>query len=244
MRKVTVITSFDQSYYDKVGKHCLETMLQYWDPNIHIVLYVEDFELFNNSRFVKVPFEDLDPDYFVFQKEKRKASEKTFAKKAYSIIHAMENIETDILVWLDADVVTKKHITKEFIESLIPEDKLSTHLGVWHHAIKHDETSPLMFSCETGFFALNKNHKHYDKFVKRYKERYVNREKEDLRRFYDGDVYGAVVKEFKEKEMNDINPGMHKTPMSRSILKSYLVHFKHGLKRRDDFEKLVEKVKS
>lgn len=242
MKKITVITSFDKLYYDKVGKYCLETMLNYWDPNIDIVLYVEDFDLFDNSRFKKITFDQLDPDYFVFQEEKRKPSEKTFAKKAYSIIHAMEHIDTDILIWLDADVVTKQNITKTFIEDLIPDNILSTHLGVWHHAIKHDTSSPLMFSCETGFFALNKQHKHYKKFSKRYKERYVKREKDDLRRFYDGDVYGAVVKEFKEKDMNDINPGMHKTPMSRSILKNYLTHFKHGLKRRDDFEKLVEKI--
>lgn len=242
MRKITVITSFDEIYYNKVGKYCLETLLNYWDPYINIVLYVEDFELFDNSRFTKVSFDNLDPDYFIFQKEKRKPAEKTFAKKAYSIIHAMENIDTDILIWLDADVVTKQLVTQEFIESIVPQDKLSTHLGVWHNAVKHDTSSPLMFSCETGFFALNKKHKHYTQFANRYKERYVNREKDDLRRFYDGDVYGAVVKEFNDDNMNDINPGMHKTPMSRSILKNHLVHFKHGLKRRDDFEKLVEKT--
>lgn len=243
MKKITVITSFDEKYYNRVGKYCLETLLKYWDESIDICLYTEEFQLDKNKRYSTIDFSNLDSDYFVFQNEKRKSPEKTFAKKAYSIIHAMENIKTDILIWLDADVVTTKSITENLICSLLPDNVLSTHFGVWHNSIKHDDTSPLMFSCETGFFALNANHKHYKSFCARYKERYVNREKSDLRRFYDGDVYGAVVKEFEEvATMNDINPGLHKTPIPRSILKDHIVHFKHGLKRQKDFDNVVREI--
>jgi hypothetical protein len=244
MKKITLITSFDERYYNKVGKYCLETILKFWDPTIDVVVYTEDMHLENNSRYTTVDFSNLDPDYFVFQNESRKPSEKTFAKKAYSIIHAMENIDTDILIWIDADVITKKNIDAKLIHELVPLEILSTHFGVWHHQIKHDSTSPKMFSCETGFFALNKNHPQYKVFSKRYKDRYVKREKDDLRRFYDGDVYGAVVKELEPSAaMNDLNPkGLHKTPMPRSILKDHIVHFKHGLKKRDDFDNLVKSV--
>lgn len=243
MRKISVITSFDQTYYNKIGKYCVETFLKYWDNDINLYLYLENFDLPDSDKYTKIFFDKLNVDYFKFQEEQRKTPEKTFAKKAYSIIHAMENIQTDILIWLDADVITTKNVDKELIYSLIPEDTLSTHFGVWHNQEKHNTKSPLIFSCETGFFALNTRHQEFTKFKHRYSERYITRDTTGLRRFYDGDVYGSVISELKKNaKMNDLNPGTHKTPIPRSILAEYITHFKHGAKRRDDLNKVLEEI--
>ena len=242
MRKISVITSFNQSYYDKVGKHCVETFNKFWDEDIDLFVYLEDMD---ETRIDAkcIPFTNLPIDYFVFQQEKRKQQEKTFAKKAYSIIHAFKNLDTDILIWLDADVVTTKSITKEFIYSLVPENTLSAHFGVWHNRVKHDNESPLIFSCETGFFAVNTKHKLFSILRDRYTQRYLQRDTSGLRRFYDGDVYGAVIKELEDSAiMNDLNSGPHKTPIPRSVLGEYITHFKHGLKKRNDFNIILEKT--
>lgn len=240
MRKITCITSFDEKYFNHTGKIFLETWLKYWRENFHLVIYTEDFSLPKNKRYSQVAFDNLHEDYFAFQKEKHKVATLRFAKKAYSVIHAMEHIDTDILIWLDADTVTKDYVSEDFFEEIIANSHLSAHLGVMHNMKKHDNTSPMKYSCETGFFALNKKHFLFDKFCELYKNRYLQRNFSDLRRPYDGDVYGAVVEEIAKTHsnvMNDINPDKHRTPFDKCILKEKLAHFKHRAKHtpEDDF---------
>jgi len=245
MRKITCITSFDKNYYEHTGKVFLSSWLKYWSDDFHLVIYNEDFRLPDNLKYTQIGFDQLDPDYEKFQQEDHFGFErhitqtKRFSKKAYSVIHGMEHIDTDILIWLDADTVTKAPVTPEWFEDIIPNGFLSAHLGVIHHMSKTDSTSPEIYNCETGFFALNKQHPEFKNFSNRYRERYVNREFNDLRRPYDGDVYGAVVTEFHNKgvQMNDLNPNRHKTPFARCVLGEILHHFKHRAKRVDDFEK-------
>lgn len=246
MRKITCITSFDEVYYNHTGKIFLETWLKFWHKSFDLVVYVEDFKLPEDARYSQITFDELDHDYSVFQNEKHKPPTKRFAKKAYSVIHAMEHIDTDILIWLDADTVTKEQVTQDFFEDIIPNSCVSAHLGVLHNMKKHDPTSPLKYSCETGFFALNKKHNLFNTFYKSYKDRYVNRNFSDLRRPYDGDVYGTVVeeidKQFGSNCLNDINPDRHRTPFDKCILKDKLYHFKHRAKLtpEDDFKKHYE----
>jgi len=106
---------------------------------------------------------------------------------------------------------------------------LSTHFSVWH---KKDGKE--WHSCETGFFILNKTHPEFDTFYKTYRDIYVNDKNQDLRRFYDGEVYGKSVEilESAGNKMMDLNPGRHRTPIPRSILAPYLNHFKAGVKDR------------
>lgn len=245
MRKITCISSFNKEYFHHTGKIFLDTWLKHWDTNFDLVLYTEGFSLPESPRYKQIPFTQLSEDYYAFQEEKIKNRAKIFAKKAYSIIHAMENIDTDILIWLDADTATKENVTYDFFEDIIPNFYLSAHLGVWHHIVKHDFSSPQQYSCETGFFALNKNHKEYKNFYNLYKGRYTKRQFNDLRRPYDGDVYGAVVKQLekqgKEDYLHDMNPEKHKTPFPRCILKDKLYHFKHRAKQTENFEKHYQK---
>lgn len=253
MRKITCITSFDEKYFNHTGRLFLETWLKHWQPPFELTIYVEDFSLPENDRYKQITFDNLDPDYNVFQKEKHKDATRRFAKKGYSVIHAMENIDTDILIWLDADTVSKEKMTFDFLEDIIPNSCVSAHLGVMHNIKKHDPNSPLKYSCETGFFALNKKHKLFSTFLEKYKNRYLQRNFDDLRRPYDGDVYGAVVEEIQEKfgntVLNDINPVGHKTPFDKCILREKLHHFKHRAKLtpEDDFrlhyENYLEKLK-
>lgn len=245
MRKITCFTSFNETYYNHTGKIFLDTWLKFWDDSFDLVIYAEDFKLKENTRYTQIPFTELHSDYNVFQKEKHKEATKRFAKKGYSVIHGMEHIDTDILIWLDADTITKEPVNLEFFEDIIPNSILSAHLGVMHNMEKHNPKSPMKYSCETGFFALNKNHNLFKQFVELYKNRYFERKFNDLRRPYDGDVYGAVVEELSiisNNLMNDINPDRHRTPFDKCILKDKFHHFKHRAKLtpEDDFKKHYE----
>jgi hypothetical protein len=229
--KIKVITSFDERYYNLIGKECVDTWLEYWPKELSLTCYVENFRLENTKRIEQIEFDQLPKEYFEFQESKFNDRVKIFSKKAYSVIHAFENLEADRIIWVDADVITFDKIPLAFLENLCPDDTLATFMGVQHHKIKGDETSPLMFSGETGFFILNKNHKGFTEFSNRYKEYYNKRITKNLRRFYDGEVFGAVVEEFKDKykffDLASTTGKKAKSPLKYTELgKKYIRHYK------------------
>ena len=107
--KIEIITSFNQAYYDLIGKDCVETWLKYWPTDLTLTCYVEEFSLPDHPRLKQISFDDFKPEYYEFQSTADKQVKK-FAKKAWSFIHAMENSTADRIVWLDADVLSVKEL--------------------------------------------------------------------------------------------------------------------------------------
>jgi len=238
MKKISVITSFNEKYYELIGKYCVATFLKNWPTDINLTCYVEEMSLTPDPRIIQIPFTELPVEYFDLQKTKFKQRVKTFSKKGYSVIHAMENIDCDLLIWIDSDVLTHTAVPREFLENLCSSKDLTTFMGVWHEANDKE-----YFSCESSFFVVNKTHQNFSLFSKRYREYYDNRLTENLRRFYDGEVLGATIKDLEKLGgMNEINPNFHKTPMPRTILKDYFTHFKAGLKEDDDLDTSIEEL--
>jgi hypothetical protein len=232
---IDVITSFNKSYYELIGKESVDSWLKYWPTNMTLTCYVEEFTLPEHPRLKQISFDHLSPSYFEFQKSSENDRVKLFAKKAYSVIHAMENSTADRIIWMDADVISEQPLSLDFLEKLCPENTLTTFMGVWHHKTRGNASSELMFSAETGFFILNPKHPLFKKFASRYREYYDNHITTNLRRFYDGEVFGAVTKEFKDKAvMNDLCfafPKPYKTPIRHTVLGKFLAHYKSkGLK--------------
>jgi hypothetical protein len=184
---------------------------------------------------------DLGDEYNKFQDRQSNARVKTFSKKAFSIIHAMDNIQAERIIWIDADVILTDDINIQLLDLITPDDVLSTHFSVWHE--KDDIT---YHSCETGFFILNTTHPGYKDFCDTYKDIYFNDNTEGLRRFYDGEVYGKTVEIMSKQghKMINLNPGKHKTPISRSVLAPYLTHYKASLKETADFKKIDSALKN
>jgi hypothetical protein len=237
--KISVITSFNQSYYDQIGKYSVASFLKFWPKDINLICYVENFNIENNDRIIQIPFEDLSPEYHKFQKSEFKNRVKIFSKKAYSIIHAMENIECNFLIWMDADVLTKTEIDNSFLKKICDNTYLCTYMGV-----EHEHEGKIYFSVESSFFITNKKDKNFDKFSNRYREYYDKKIVKDLRRFYDGEVLGATIKDLKDKNnMNDINlDSGFKSPMPRTILGEKLIHFKAGLKDKLDVDRSAKEI--
>jgi hypothetical protein len=241
---IEVITSFNKSYYERIGKDCVDSWLIKWPQELKLTCYVEEFQLPINPRLTQIPFSELSTEYFIFQRSNENDRVKLFAKKAYSVIHAFENSKADRIIWLDADVITDKEISIDFLMRLCPDDTLVTFMGVQHHAIKGDPTSELKFSVESGVFVVNTAHKFFPKFAKRYREYYDNHLSSNLRRFYDGEVLGAVIEEFKKQaKVVDLASQLakpHKTPLKHCLLGQYLSHYKSkNLKDRYVEGKLV-----
>ena len=235
---IAVITSFNQDYYNRIGRDCVESWLQHWPQQLRLTCYVENFRMPEHPRIDQIDFEDLCDQYRQFQAGDSKPRVKTFAKKAYSVIHAMENLDCDRLIWIDADTITTAPVQVSDIVDLCADDVCATFMGVYHHLHKQDPTSPLMFSAETGFFILNKRHESFQKFCDRYREYYDCRLDQGLRRFYDGEVFGAVVKDLRDHtKFRDLCESLAKSynsPLKHTPVGRFLVHYK-SKHSKDDF---------
>jgi hypothetical protein len=205
----------NQQYYDLCGKQMIDSYLKH--SNIPLYVYNEDFDI---PGVVNQGW-NLGDEYNKFQQRwSGKQRIQTFAKKAYSIIHALNHINADYIFWFDADTILTKDFDKKIIKQLANKH-LSAHFGVMHNG---------HYSCETGFFVLNCNHPEFKDFKNQYTDIYNNDDYKNLRRFYDGDVYGYVVDQLQKLgtpmlELNP-NPNKYKTPIKRSILAEYLKHYK------------------
>lgn len=223
---IEIITSFNQHYYDLIGKDSVEAWLKYWPEDLTLTCYVEEFSLPNHPRLKQISFDEFKPEYYEFQSTADKQVKK-FAKKAWSFIHAMENSTADRIVWLDADVLTTDTLPKQLLLDVLPDDVLSTHMGVTYLTAK-DGTPGRWFVPETGFFAVNTKHKSFDEFRKEYKRHYVERDQKNLRRFYDNDVYGYVFEKVNAPG-NDLCKDFvkpYKTPLRHTVFGPFLDHYK------------------
>ena len=233
-----LFTSMSKEYYDNVGRAMLRSYKVNWSRLAPMYVYNEAAFRVKVKGVTSLGWQ-LGNDYLSFMRRHTNDKVKTFAKKGFSVIHAMENLDCDKLVWIDADVIFTQEMPSNMFDLLCPQDALSAHFSVWHEVDgKH------YHSCETGFFILNKKHPMFEEFLNTYKNIYLRDDAADLRRFYDGEVYGKTVKilEAKGAKMVNLNPGPHKTPISRSVLAPYLSHFKAGLKDKVDFDALVNEV--
>lgn len=224
--KLEIITSFDQKYYDIIGKDAVNSWLKYWPEEYGLTCYVEEFTMPEHSRIKQIPFDNLCKEYFEFQKTSEKQIKK-FAKKAFTFIHAMENSTADRIIWLDADVITLQALPKSLLLNILPMNVLSTHLGVIYYADKSGNPG-LWFVPETGFFAINTKHDLFEKFKIEYKRHYVEKDCKHLRRFYDNDVYGYVFEKLKAPgyDLCDKFDKGYKTPLPHTELGMYLKHYK------------------
>lgn len=229
---ISVITSFNEHYYNLIGKSSVDSFLKFWPADISLTCYVEEFTMPTaDSRINKITFDNLSKEYFVFQQDTRfKDRVKTFAKKAYSIIHALENNTADRIIWLDADVVSIKQLSVDMLLELCPDDALLSYMRVWHNKDKTDPTSEEIPSAESGFFIVNTKHPNFRNFSDRYREYYDNRLTAGLRRFYDGEVLGAVAKEFEAQckiiDLCSVVEKKYNSPLRHLPIGRYIVHYK------------------
>ena len=72
MKKISVITSFNEKYYELIGKYCVATFLKNWPADINLTCYVEEMSLTPDPRIIQIPFTELPVEYFDLQKTKFK----------------------------------------------------------------------------------------------------------------------------------------------------------------------------
>lgn len=221
-----VITSFNQEYYDKIGRDAVSSYLTYWSTPITV--YAEECSMDNNERVRIIDFDQLGPDYERYQQDDTVTRRsKVFAKKAFAVIHGLYHCAADWLVWLDADTLTMKSDPARLLEQLLEPRFLSMYMGVRYRDHRENKFGDWLVP-ETGLFAVNLKHSNTDQFRNEYRRRYRERDFTDLRRSYDNDVFGAVIgkvdADYLDLCSNFLKP--YKTPLKHTVFGDYLHHYK------------------
>jgi len=229
-KMIQVITSFNQLYYDLIGKDCVSSFLEHWPTDLELTCYVEGFELPEHDRIQQIDFSQLDTDYTQYQLDTSlNQSMKKFAKKAYSFMHAMHHSTAEWIVWLDADVITVQDLPIELLQRVLRPDHLSMYMGVTYFTDKSGKISGNWLVPETGIFAVNTQHEDFAAFRSEYCRRYHQRDQSGLRRYYDNDVFGAALLTVPDAAVLDLCASFgksYKTPLRHTVLGDHLIHYK------------------
>jgi len=150
--KYTVITTFNANGYAKYGRRMIQTFLQNWPvdlvvyaegcnvtetaPNLLVrdIAVVTDLTAFK-QQWQNVPRANGDVSADPVRSQRKDAGKGfkwdavRFAHKVYSVFHCAKHIDTDWLIWMDADTVCHSPITQEDLERLCPETSDLCFLG-------------------------------------------------------------------------------------------------------------------
>lgn len=147
MNTITVVTTFNDSGYNKYGRRMIQTFLNNWPNDVQLLVYAEECEVIEQAEnLVIYDLDSVSSELVTFKKKwsnvpKANGQVATgpagkkgkqpgigfkwdavrFSHKVYSIFHAAKNTQSEKLIWMDADMVCHSPITKEKLISLCPD---------------------------------------------------------------------------------------------------------------------------
>ena len=241
-RSITVITTFSDAGWLQYGKRFVETYCKHWPKNIPLKIYCDTVQgEYPNVEWIKL--NDACPDLVRF-KERHKnnqhahglkpdSSKKSYLWDAVKFAHAALNSSTDLIIWLDADVVTHSTVPFEFIESLLPQDHYCAYLG-------RQKIYP-----ECGFVVYNTKSKHNKVFMQDWQDLYNTDSLFNEIEYHDSYLFWQLVKKHQASGMLTTNisdghphrPGVH--VFINSPLGEYMDHLK-GKRKKDGRSKATD----
>ena len=205
--KYTVITTFNADGYAKYGRRMIQTFLQTWPVNLVVYaegcgvnetapnLLVRDISVVEELTAFKQCWQDVprangDVSADPVRSQRKDAGKGfkwdavRFAHKVYSIFHCANHIDTDWLIWMDADTVCHSPITQEDLERLCPETSDLCFLG---RRGKY---------TECGLYAMNLHSQRTRNFLTQFQRYYDDAEQGifTLAEWHDSFVFDAVRK--------------------------------------------------
>ena len=110
-----------------------------------------------------------------------------FSHKVYAIIHAARNVDTDVLLWVDADILTYRDVPLQFISDYTPEYVYTCYLK------RHN------YYPECGFVSYNTKHAGHKKFIDEWEYLYNSGELFEMTEWHDSYVYGEILRELEDE---------------------------------------------
>jgi len=164
----TVITSFHAEGYKRYGKNFIDSWLEYWSPAIRLVVYYEgedsDFDMVHGVSWVPMETVEFLVDYLgslqfpimhgIVGDHYDINFDARMGRKSFMLSHSVRKYGGKVF-WIDADVVTVKHVPESFLDNCLPDDAMCCFLGRdgWYFT-------------ESGFLGINGNYPKTSRFIK------------------------------------------------------------------------------
>lgn len=244
--KITIVSTFGPKHYKTYARYFVESLKQYLDNSIDVVLYTDTPLSFYQSNFSNKILNDCCPNLVEFKTRNQHKEVPTgtkgwlkdavrFSHKSYCIIHASRTIKTDLLIWLDADTEIIAPITSEYIKEKLSKDNFVSYLG-----------RPGRYS-ETGWLAFDLRNKHHTKFFNKWEWYYNTDEIYNLPAQLDCHVFDAVREEFENKgkiTSQNISPSNLKTQHFDRAFIGKMTHYKGDKKENRDANLKIAKIRA
>jgi hypothetical protein len=158
-----------------------------------------------------------------------------FSHKSYCIVHASRTIETDLLIWLDADTEIIAPITHQYLSEQLDPDYFVSYLG-----------RPNRYT-ETGWLCFDSRNKWAKKFFDRWEWYYNTDEIYNLPAQLDCHVFDAVREEMeasgKIKGQNISPPDLKSQHFDKKFL-GKMTHYKGDKKESRDQNLKIAKIRA
>lgn len=244
--KYTVITTFHQAGLELYGQKMIDTFERHWPNSVNLVVYAENC----NPQFGKPNVEvtqllEVSSDCRRFVKRHKNNSEAhggqgphninnwsekksfkwqavRFCYKVFAVNHALNNINSDWIIWLDADSQTHSPVTLDFLARTCPDSADFSYLGRTER-----------YHSECGWVGYRKSGNYALDFAKRFANMYITDEIFNHKEWHDSYIWDIVRREFQQRGalFHNLNPqpennGKAGHPFINSELGACLDHMK------------------
>ena len=248
----TVITTFNDAGRELYGQRMIDHFEQHWPTEVDLRVYAENCQPTvkrGNTQVLDIlavsqPCRDFverhrnNPEAHggagahnqaVYLKDKTfRWQAVRFCYKIFSVYHAAHSVNTDWLIWLDADTVTHSNVPPSWLELVCPSGHYLSYLG------RTDN-----YHSECGWVAYNLKNPHTLGFIDRLAEMYIRDEIFRYPEWHDSYIWDVVRKQWRDQHGAipfNLNPepdtkGLAKHPFINSELGRYMDHFKGDRKK-------------
>jgi hypothetical protein len=257
----SVITTFHAAGMKQYGQNMIDCFDQYWPRSVALRVYAEEcVPQVPSTRVTVVDLLAASPELVAFKKQhvgnpvanglvakdtrvpfkdnQFKWDAVRFSHKVFAVIHACATLDTDWVIWLDADVKTFAPVPEHFLDTICDPAALACYLG------RREK-----YHSECGWVAYNRQHPDLQAFMDRWRDLYVTGDLFNLREYHDSFVFDVLRKDFAQRgvRFSNISPELPGKgpghPFIASELGLYMDHLK-GSKRKalghslpDDFDR-------
>ena len=246
----TVITTFHQPGLESYGQRMIDAFDRHWPAQVDLWIYAENCQpILPSQRVRSLDLHGASPDLVRFKqrwaqdpvangqlaKDTRvpfadnqfKWDAVRFSNKVFAVIAASRAVETDWMIWLDADTVTFADVPDTFLKEICDPAAMACYLG------RREK-----YHSECGWVAYNLCHPDLRAFMDRWRDLYVTGDLFNLREYHDSFVFDVLRRDFQalrgtrfhnlSPELPGKGPGH---PFIASRLGEYMDHMK-GAKRK------------
>jgi hypothetical protein len=249
MRKFAVCTTFNEKGYKKYGQRMIKSFLATWPKEVTLYVYAENCTVEETADNLIVKNCERDLSDLVAFKERWKDTPKAngdvsndprrsqrkdsgkgfkwdavrFAHKVYAIFDCAKNCNTDVLLWMDADMVCHTEIHIDTIDRFCPPEQELCFLG-----------RKRKFS-ECGLYSMNLTSPMTRTFLNEFQRMYDQAESGifQLEEWHDSFVFDAVRVKFPSLKSLNWSDGLitgEGHPLINTPWGAYLDHLKGARK--------------